>query len=704
MMNRQLKIELKAGIRTALADGILVPDSPKHMATEHLYKAAAGSRITLDSDEYLYAVALFSLERDKKYLYTYDYQCESNWTTYLQNLTPDSYTDQAYTFEQICYFRVCMKRRDGQDITWEDARKASIHLRYEHEAEELGIKQCFEAEIRKTARDILGLRKQKLAFCVLTDTHYTVNGTWEDTALNIRAVHEHVQFDAVIHLGDVTDGLTSANVTADYAKTVMNDLHACNIPVHMVLGNHDSNYFRNNKEKFTVEEQIRLYLKENTAGAEPYYYVDYPLHNLRCFFLHSFDSREPLRYGFSDEEIIWVRDTLESMNGGNVLVFSHEAPFAELDYWSYLIRNGDRLMEVLEKYNQKDEYHILGYFYGHVHADSIYEECSFPLVSIGCTKCEYFTDKKPQGAITPERKPDTITQDLWDTMIIDMETERIHMIRFGAGQDRVIDCSKKKSMRKKLLEDRRRNRRTKVWAHRGASAYAPENTLPAFELAAALGSDGVELDVQLTKDGVPVVIHDEAIDRVSDGQGFVRDHTLDELKQFNFNMNFPLYGKIAVPTLEEVYKMLKDTDLTVNLELKNHVIFYEGLEEKVLELASQYKLEERILYSSFNHFSMMRIKQLKESARIAFLYRDGLLDIADYACRNKACALHPERQNIKYPGFLEECRKKGIKVHVWNVNEAADIKSIVTAGADAVITNWPDRAINIAEGLNTNMR
>lgn len=703
MMKRQLSIEFTAGIRTALADGTLVPDSPKHMATEHLYKAMAGSRIALDTQAYLYAVALFSLERDEKYLYTYDYQCESNWTTYLQNLTPDSYTNQPYIFEQECYFRICMKRKDGRDITSEDVRKASIQLQYPQEKEELEIKQFFEPEIEKTAQDILDIRNQKLAFCLLSDTHYTVNGTWEDTASNIKAVHDRVKFDAIIHLGDVTDGLTSAKVTSDYVEMVMNDLHANNTPVHMVLGNHDSNYFRGNKEKFTVEKQIGLYLREDTT-ANPYYYVDYPADNLRCLFLPSFDYNEPLRYGFSEETIVWLKDTLESMNGGNVLVFSHEAPFAELDYWSYLIRNGDRLVEVLEEYNKRDEYHILGYFYGHVHADSIYEGCSFPIVSIGCNKLEYFTDKKPQGAVTPKRIPDTVTQDLWDTMIIDMEMECIHMLRFGAGEDRIINCSKKESTRKHVLENRKRNRKTKVWAHRGASAYAPENTLPAFELAAALGCDGVELDVQLSKDGVPVIIHDESIDRVSDGQGLVCNYTLHELKQFNFNRNFPLYGSVTIPTLEELYNLLKDTDLTVNVELKNHFIFYEGLEEKVLSLASEYNMQKRIVYSSFNHLSMLRIRQLREDARIAFLYRDGLVDVADYAYRNKAYAIHPERHNIKYPGFMKACRKKGIKVHVWNVNEELDMEHMIAAGVDAVITNRPDLAMNIADGLNPNVR
>jgi len=121
----------------------------------------------------------------------------------------------------------------------------------------------------------------------------------------------------------------------------------------------------------------------------------------------------------------------------------------------------------------------------------------------------------------------------------------------------------------------------KVWAHRGASGYAPENTLPAFALAVEQGADGVELDIQLTKDGQIVVIHDETIDRVSNGSGWVKDYTLSQLKKFNFNKTFPEYGFVTIPTLEEVYDLLKDTGLTVNVELKQIPYFIVILKKKL---------------------------------------------------------------------------------------------------------------------------
>ena len=132
--------------------------------------------------------------------------------------------------------------------------------------------------------------------------------------------------------------------------------------------------------------------------------------------------------------------------------------------------------------------------------------------------------------------------------------------------------------------------KTKVWAHRGASAYAPENTLEAFLLAAEQGADGVELDVQLTKDGEMVVVHDEEIDRVSDGSGFVKDYTLAELKTLNFNKTHPEYQDVKIPTLREVYEALKPTGMTINVELKTGIFWYKDLEKKVLELTKELSL------------------------------------------------------------------------------------------------------------------
>ena len=167
--------------------------------------------------------------------------------------------------------------------------------------------------------------------------------------------------------------------------------------------------------------------------------------------------------------------------------------------------------------------------------------------------------------------------------------------------------------------------KTKVWAHRGASGYAPENTLEAFEMAVKQQADGVELDVQLTKDGELVVLHDETLDRTTDGKGFVKDYTLKEVQALKAVKTHPEYQTGRIPMLAEVYDLLKPTGLEINVELKTGIFFYPGIEEKVLKLTKEMGMEERIWYSSFNHYSLKKVKECNPSARTGILYSDGIM-------------------------------------------------------------------------------
>ena len=116
------------------------------------------------------------------------------------------------------------------------------------------------------------------------------------------------------------------------------------------------------------------------------------------------------------------------------------------------------------------------------------------------------------------------------------------------------------------MESRMKGKKTLVWAHRGASKYAPENTLPAFQKAIEMGADGIELDVQMTKDNQCVVIHDETVKRVSNGTVWVKDSTLEELREFDFGKGFTEYGKVRIPTLEEVLQLVVPSGRTINID------------------------------------------------------------------------------------------------------------------------------------------
>ncbi len=232
-----------------------------------------------------------------------------------------------------------------------------------------------------------------------------------------------------------------------------------------------------------------------------------------------------------------------------------------------------------------------------------------------------------------------------------------------------------------------------IWAHRGASGYAPENTLPAFKLAAEMGADGVELDVQLTKDGEVIVCHDEKIDRTSNGHGSIGSLTLAELKKLDFcNRNYAYEGT-QIPTMREVFELLEPTGLSINIELKTGVIFYKDLEEKTIRLMHEYGMQDRVIYSSFNHYSIRKVQEIDPQVQTAFLYSDGTYDMPAYGATHHVTALHPRFANLQYPHYMEDCAAHGLDVNVWTVDREVDLLYCRKMGVHAVITNYPAKAI-----------
>ncbi len=241
----------------------------------------------------------------------------------------------------------------------------------------------------------------------------------------------------------------------------------------------------------------------------------------------------------------------------------------------------------------------------------------------------------------------------------------------------------------------RLNDKLLIWAHRGASAYAPENTLEAFALAAEMGADGVELDVHFTRDGKVVVAHDEKIDRVSNGQGKILDYTYEELLVFNFNNKMPDFKNVRIPTLEQVYRLLEPTGLTVNVEIKGAD---PALPAACAAIAAEYGMTDRVYYSSFDHHQLLRIHEVSSNLPIAPLYGFNMVKPWLYAENMGAAAVHPHALQIKrIPEYVAECHARGIRVNPWTVDDEELIRFLLDAGVDALITNKPDFARQIAE-------
>ena len=238
-----------------------------------------------------------------------------------------------------------------------------------------------------------------------------------------------------------------------------------------------------------------------------------------------------------------------------------------------------------------------------------------------------------------------------------------------------------------------------VWAHRGASARMPENTIPSFREAIRAKADGIELDIQLTKDKRIVVCHDETVDRTSDGSGWIKDLTFDRLRAMNFNQKDSSLGPVPIPLMEEVLDLMADTGMIINIELKTGIVFYDGIEQMILDLVERKNMKDKVIYSSFNHYSMLKVKDLEPEAYTAFLYEDGPIGMPAYAKKHNMNAIHPALYNIQYPGVVAEAHELGLDVNVWTVDEKEHLEICAAMGIDAVFTNDPEQTRKIFEKL-----
>ena len=228
-------------------------------------------------------------------------------------------------------------------------------------------------------------------------------------------------------------------------------------------------------------------------------------------------------------------------------------------------------------------------------------------------------------------------------------------------------------------------------AHRGFSGKYPENTLLAFQKGIEAGADGFEFDTHLTKDVEIVIIHDERLDRTTNAQGFVKDYTLEELRKVDASKPFPECGFCGIPTLREYFELIRGRDLLTNIELKNGIFWYEGMEEKVIAMIREYGLEERVILSSFNHRSVMKCKALAPEIRCGFLTMSWLERPGEYTAARGVECYHPLYLTLDRE-TVDELHGHGIRINTWTVNEEADLARMKELGVDAVIGNFPDRA------------
>ena len=229
------------------------------------------------------------------------------------------------------------------------------------------------------------------------------------------------------------------------------------------------------------------------------------------------------------------------------------------------------------------------------------------------------------------------------------------------------------------------------FAHRGFSGEYPENTLLAFQKALEAGCEGMEFDVHFSKDGELVIIHDEKIDRTSDKTGYVKDLTYAELCEADFSYKFAgKYGFQKIPTLREYMELVKGWDIISNIELKTGIFEYPGIEAAVYALIQEYHMEDKVIISSFNHNSVLRMKTLNPHLVCGFLSEAWIIDAGRYVEQYGVEAYHPDFHMLT-DSEVQNLRAHGRKINTFTVNEESDIREMLRIGVDGIIGNYPNR-------------
>ena len=234
---------------------------------------------------------------------------------------------------------------------------------------------------------------------------------------------------------------------------------------------------------------------------------------------------------------------------------------------------------------------------------------------------------------------------------------------------------------------------TTIFAHRGASKYAPENTIAAFQLAYDLGAEGIETDVHLTKDHIPVLIHDEHVLRTTDSVGYIKDFTYAELERLDAGSWFSnSFAGERILSLEQFLQWIKPKQLKLNIELKNNKINYQNLESIVYELIEHYKLQERTIISTFNKKSVQRLKRMNKAIEIALLTSKRNKNLIQHTKELGANALH-----IKYrllsKKLINQAHHENISVRVYTINKVTHMLNCFSKECDGIFTDIPDLGI-----------
>lgn len=239
--------------------------------------------------------------------------------------------------------------------------------------------------------------------------------------------------------------------------------------------------------------------------------------------------------------------------------------------------------------------------------------------------------------------------------------------------------------------------RTLIFGHRGAKAYAPMNTLPAFELALQQGADGIELDTHLSKDGELIVLHDFTVDHTTDGRGLAKDMTLAEIKALDSGSYFAAsFAGTRIPTLDEVFEAVGHK-LLINVEIKSETAETDGVEQAVADCLARHDMKKRVIVSSFNPLALKRFREITSDVPIGYLYAPDWTFFPEVMDSLPHEARHPQHPMIDAK-YMEWARDHGWRVNTWTVNDPQRAVELRDLGVDGIITDNPDTVIEALRG------
>jgi len=235
-------------------------------------------------------------------------------------------------------------------------------------------------------------------------------------------------------------------------------------------------------------------------------------------------------------------------------------------------------------------------------------------------------------------------------------------------------------------------------AHRGFSGNYPENTMLAFRKALELGVDAIELDVQLSKDGEVMIFHDESLMRTTGENGLLMERTCSELQALDASGSLrDEFGINCIPTLSEYLEYTSDFDILTFLELKNSMIPYPNIEEKVKEVIYRYGQQKKIVLFTANHPSVIRFGEIAPDVRLLFPFDNWIYDYGAYCQKHGISACMPYFHALT-PEVVSEIKAHGVAIYPWIIDEPLDMHTLLSLGVDGILTNFPDRLKVILRG------